>query len=76
MFMIPGYYGYRYVEEIIDGFKNTTKDGNVTADRINDAVARVLSVKMALGLVSQASQEGFTQTLMEKVEALYEAFTS
>jgi len=72
MFMIPGYYGYRYVEDIIDCFKNVTNDGNVTEDRINDAVARILSVKMALGLVTLAQEDG----IMERVNELFKTFTS
>ncbi len=45
--MIPSGKGFlNYVESIKIGLKNNT----ITMDRLNDAVARVLAVKLALGV--------------------------
>lgn len=47
MVMIPSGKGFlNYVESIKIGLKNNT----ITMDRLNDAVARILSVKLALGV--------------------------
>lgn len=47
MVMIPTGKGFlNYVESIKIGLKNNT----ITMDRLNDAAARVLAVKLALGI--------------------------
>ena len=49
MFMIPGWRGYSAVTDVINGYKMAYSQGLITDDRINDAVARIISVKLALG---------------------------
>lgn len=53
MFMIPGYRGTKAINEVIGGLKNALKNGTINEDRINDAVARIISVKLGLGVANQ-----------------------
>lgn len=47
MVMIPGRKGLdNYIESVKIGLKNNT----ITMDRLNDAVAKIISVKLALGV--------------------------
>lgn len=51
--MISSRKGYdTYVESIKIGLKNNT----ITMDRLNDAVARIISVKLALGVAKIKSK--------------------
>ena len=50
MFMIPGWRGLKAVQDVIIGYKEGLKNGTINEDRINDAVARIISVKIAMGL--------------------------
>lgn len=53
MMMISSRKGYdAYVESIKIGLKNNT----ITMDRLNDAVARIISVKLALGVAKIKSK--------------------
>ena len=50
MMMLSSRKGYdEYVEGIRIGLKNNT----ITMDRLNDAVARIMAVKLALGVAKQ-----------------------
>eukprot|EP00919_Chromeraceae_sp_WS-2016_P063742 GHVR01150868.1.p1 GENE.GHVR01150868.1~~GHVR01150868.1.p1 ORF type:complete len:199 (+),score=12.62 GHVR01150868.1:490-1086(+) len=51
MFMIPGYLGRKGITDYFEAFKVAISNKTVSNERINDAVARILSVKFALGLV-------------------------
>ena len=53
MFMIPGWRGTKAINDVIGGLKNALKNGTINEDRINDAVARVISVKLGLGVATQ-----------------------
>lgn len=48
MFMIPGWRGIKAVSDVIVGMKEAIKNGTLSIERLNDAVARILSVKLAL----------------------------
>ena len=58
MFMIPGYRGTGAISDVIIGFKNGLKNKTITEDRLNDAVARIISVKLALGAANLVTSEG------------------
>ena len=49
MLMIPGYNGVKAVQQAINGYKSGLLNGNISEERLNDAVARILSVKLAIG---------------------------
>jgi beta-glucosidase-like glycosyl hydrolase len=53
MFMIPGWRGTKAISDVIVGLKTALKNGTINEDRINDAVARVISVKLGLGVATQ-----------------------
>lgn len=53
MFMVPGWRGAKAINDVINGMKNALKNGTINEDRINDAVARIISVKLALGVATQ-----------------------
>lgn len=57
MFMLPGWYGIKGITNYIEAFKEEIKNNSITTERINDAVAKILSVKMALGLVQILKEE-------------------
>ena len=52
MFMIPGYRGIVGVLDVVNGLREAHKRGVVSDDRLNDAVARIVSVKLALGVAN------------------------
>jgi len=58
MFMIPGYRGTGAISDVINGFKTALKNKTITEDRINDAVARIISVKLVLGAANLVTSEG------------------
>ena len=51
MMMIPPFDGIKNVDYYFDVLKNAIQNKTVTEERLNDAVARILSVKLAIGLV-------------------------
>ena len=51
MVMIPGFYGAAGFEEYIEAVKYDIEFGYLSEERLNDAVARILAVKLALGIV-------------------------
>jgi len=53
MFMIPGWRGTKAISDVIVGLKAALMNGTINEDRINDAVARVISVKLELGVATQ-----------------------
>ena len=53
MFMIPGWRGLKAVSDVVVGLKEAIKNGTLSIERLNDAVARILSVKLALGAATQ-----------------------
>jgi len=53
MFMIPGEKGLAQVQRVINGFKIAFKNGTISNERVIDAVARVLSVKIAMGVATK-----------------------
>jgi beta-glucosidase-like glycosyl hydrolase len=55
MFMVPGWRGTAAITDIITGFKNALKNKTITEDRINDAVARIISVKLVFGAANQVT---------------------
>ena len=55
MMMIPGFQGEQNFKQYIDGLKDSLQAQTVTEERLNDAVARILSVKLAIGLVDTGS---------------------
>ena len=55
MMMIPGFQGEQNFKQYIDGLKDSLQTQTVTEERLNDAVARILSVKLAIGLVDSGS---------------------
>ena len=42
--------------DYIEGMKQSLKNSTVILDRLNDAVARIISVKLALGIAKQKSK--------------------
>lgn len=58
MFMLPGYRGFRAVTEYIDQVKIALKNNTISITRLDDAVTRILSVKMAMGLTQQIKGPG------------------
>jgi beta-glucosidase-like glycosyl hydrolase len=42
--------------DYIEGMKQALKNSTVILDRLNDAVARIISVKLALGIAKQKSK--------------------
>ena len=55
MVMIPGFYGAAGFESYIEAVKYNLEFGNLTEERLNDAVARILAVKLAMGIVEKKS---------------------
>ena len=53
MFMIPGWRGLAAVNDVIIGMKEALKNGTLSVERLNDAVARIISVKLALGVTKE-----------------------
>ena len=51
MMMLPPFEGEKNIFIHFDSMKSALQNGVITEARLNDAVARILSVKMALGLV-------------------------
>ena len=51
MIMVPGFKGLKAITEVVAGFKEAIVNKTLSLDRLQDAVARILSVKLALGLV-------------------------
>lgn len=49
MMMIPSKQGY---QEYIAGVKMGLSNGTIMMDRVNDAVAKIISVKLALGIAN------------------------
>ena len=49
MIMIPGWRGQQAVGDVFNGIKAALTDGSISMDRLNDAVARIIAVKLALG---------------------------
>ena len=49
MIMIPGWRGESAVTDVVEGLRTAIKDGTISMDRLNDAVARILAVKLVLG---------------------------
>jgi beta-glucosidase len=74
MFMIPGWRGVGAVNDVINGFKIAFKNKTITEDRINDAVARIIAVKLALGAAKKVSQPAPGEHL-KKEEAIEEVTT-
>ena len=55
MFMLPGWRGMSAVYDVINGLKDAYNNKTITEDRLNDAVARIVSVKLVLGSANLAS---------------------
>ena len=53
MLMIPGWRSISAVNDAINGYTESIKYGNITEDRLNDAVARILSVKLSMGAANK-----------------------
>lgn len=51
MFMLPGYLGQKGIIQYIDNIKISLKNNTLSLRRLDDAVTRILSVKMAMGLL-------------------------
>ena len=62
MFMIPGWRGTKAVNDVINGMKFALKNGTINEDRINDAVARIISVKLALGAATQVKSSNLAES--------------
>ena len=75
MFMIPGYRGTGAITDVITGFKNALKNKTITEDRINDAVARIISVKLALGAANQVTSQGQELQLSREQAPVVEKLT-
>ena len=62
MFMVPGWRGTKAISDVIVGMKEAIKNGTLSIERLNDAVARIVSVKLALDaanvVTSALSNEG------------------
>lgn len=61
MFMIPGWRGLAAVNDVIIGMKEALKNGTLSVERVNDAVARIISVKLALGVAKQVKSSVLSQ---------------
>lgn len=57
MFMIPGYRGVKAVSDVITGMKEALKNKTINADRLNDAVARIIAVKLVMGAAKQVTND-------------------
>ena len=57
MFMIPGYRGILAVRDVVNGLKEAHSRGVISDDRLNDAVARILSVKLTLGMANEVNSK-------------------
>lgn len=55
MFMIPGWRGISAVYDVIDGLRKAYEKKTITEDRFNDAVARIIAVKLVLGAANVAN---------------------
>ena len=53
MFMIPGSNGISLMTRIINGYKQALKNQTISIERLNDAVARIISVKLAVGVAKK-----------------------
>ena len=49
MIMIPGWRGMSASYDVIGGLKDSYNNGTITEERLNDAVARIIAVKLVLG---------------------------
>lgn len=61
MLMIPGWRGIKAAYDAVTGFKEALKNGTLSQERLNDAVARILSVKLALGVATQVKTSALQQ---------------
>jgi beta-glucosidase len=62
MFMIPGWRGVKAINDVINGMKFALKNGTINEDRLNDAVARIISVKLALGVATQVKSSNLADS--------------
>lgn len=53
MFMVPSAYGVRAISEIFAEVKIGMHNNSFDISRLNEAVTRIVAVKMAMGLVEQ-----------------------
>ena len=56
MIMLPGWRGMSAVYDCINGLKDAYNKKTITEDRLNDAIARIISVKLVLGAANLASE--------------------
>jgi beta-glucosidase-like glycosyl hydrolase len=56
MFMIPGWRGPKAITDVIVGMKEALKNKTIDEDRLNDAVARIISVKLAMGVAKEVKK--------------------
>lgn len=56
MFMLPGYLGLKGIQQYIENIKIALVNKTLALSRLDDAVTRVLSVKMAMGLLVQINR--------------------
>lgn len=53
MLMLPGYNGLKAITDVIAGYKQAINvNKTISIERLNDAVARIISVKLALGVAT------------------------
>ena len=57
MFMLPGWRGMGAVYDVINGLKDAYNNKTISEERLNDAIARIVSVKLVLGAANLASSE-------------------
>ena len=55
MFMLPGWRGMSAVNDVINGLKEALNNKTITEDRLNDAVARIISVKLVMETANLAT---------------------
>ena len=55
MIMIPGWRGSGAVTDVINGIKTAINNKTLSVQRVNDAAARILSVKLAMGAAKKAT---------------------
>lgn len=52
MLMIPGWNGLKPVADIVSAYKEALVNKTISVDRLNDAVARIVTVKLTLGVAT------------------------
>ena len=61
MFMVPSSYGARGIEQIFNGVFVGTHNNSFDISRLDEAVTRIVSVKLAMGVIQQVKSKNIME---------------